>query len=907
MANYDASDEVANEAARDAQAQARRQAMYQAMARQAVRAGAAAASGGASEGAVQAGKAANSAKNAKDAKDATGHAKNGGADKGQGDTAKATDAENKNDKDDKSSSFNAGEREPTVGLAASNDGAAGAGALNAASNEVARDQAGQEANAKALKKGGKSLANAANPVKGLAAGDGSDGSDDGVAHLAKTGAKATSGKSGSDDKEGDGNDPNKQKKVDKVAGKESDASDDVKSLGKGLGKAGKAVSHAATSPAGMMMGGMMGINAAVRGIMALIKGIINGIKSFVSSIMAPAAAAWGAVTGFFSSAFGASAAVANVLAAVISIVMVGGPLGYIGILAQEENMRHTDGIVDDCVSSVVSAAKQAQAGGVSTTQEKNAEQVASVLRTYGLNDTQIAGVLGNFQTESGIDATTVEGIYDEKYTIGARKTVAQNDFGKYVKGELFPMYDRQGLHINKDFYTATDGVAYPGIGLGQWTGENARLLITKSSGGKWFDLGYQLAYMLANGSPATGGGFWEEYAKQSFGSPEDAASYFLIHFEGVRMAEAERRAHAKEWSEKMSAMTIDKSFGESIIAMSKDLGGKALESKVASAVSTCRTATKGANDTLYKAALSYAYDTWQEGNGNNGTELYQSLHKAIFPGDPYFMSCDRGVATAVRWSGSDDDYPAGDTTQQGQYLSTSPKWERVIDHYADSDYSKLKPGDIFITKTNGHTFMFTGVEATMEMHPKAVEGSDNVSASFGERSPGISVMGDYAKQDTRPYDVYRLVKSDNSDKYTNLGTIDGVIDSNGGGVTSGASNLKPAGGYNPYPYGQCTWWAYDRRKQLGKYAPDHYGNAGTWAASARAEGKSVDNNPKKGDIIVFNPGQEGAHGYYGHVGIVESVSDGGNTITISESNVKGEGVISSRTFQGKARQFQYIH
>ena len=904
MANYDASDEVANEAARDAQAQARRQAMYHAMARQAVRAGAAAASGGASEGAVQAGKAANSAKNAKDA---ANHAKNDGADKGQGDTAKATDAENKNDKDDKSSSFNAGDREPTVGLAASNDGAAGAGALNAAADEVSRDQAGQEANAKALKKGGKSLANAANPVKGLAAGDGSDGSDGGVAHLAKTGAKAASGKNGSDGKEGDGNDPNKQKKIDKVAGKESDASDDVKSLGKGLGKAGKAVGHAATSPAGMMVGGMMGINAAIRGIMALVKGIINGIKSFVSSIMAPAAAAWGAVTGFFSSAFGASATVANVLAAVISIVMVGGPLGYIGILAQEENMRHTDGIVDDCVSSVVSAAKQAQAGGVSTTQEKNAEQVASVLRTYGLNDTQIAGVLGNFQTESGIDASTVEGIYDEKYTIGTRKAAAQNDFGKYVKGELFPMYDRQGTHINKDFYTATDGVAYPGIGLGQWTGENARLLITKSSGGKWFDLGYQLAYMLANGSPATGGGFWEEYAKQSFSSPEDAASYFLIHFEGVRMAEADRRAHAKEWSEKMSAMTIDKSFGESIIAMSKDLGGKALESKVASAVSTCRTATKGANDTLYKAALSYAYDTWQEGNGNNGTELYQSLHKAIFPGDPYFMSCDRGVATAVRWSGSDDDYPAGDTTQQGQYLSTSPKWERVIDHYADSDYSKLKPGDIFVTKTNGHTFMFTGVEATMEMHPKAVEGSDNVSASFGERSPGISVMGDYAKQDTRPYDVYRLVKSDNSDKYTNLGTIDGVIDSNGGGVTSGASNLKPAGGYNPYPYGQCTWWAYDRRKQLGKYAPDHYGNAGTWAASARAEGKSVDNNPKKGDIIVFNPGQEGAHGYYGHVGIVESVSDGGNTITISESNVKGEGVISSRTFQGKARQFQYIH
>ena len=110
---------------------------------------------------------------------------------------------------------------------------------------------------------------------------------------------------------------------------------------------------------------------------------------------------------------------------------------------------------------------------------------------------------------------------------------------------------------------------------------------------------------------------------------------------------------------------------------------------------------------------------------------------------------------------------------------------------------------------------------------------------------------------------------------------------------------------NAYPWGQCTWWAYVRRHQLGLPVGSYFGNGQAWAASAARLGYTVNTTPMVGAIIVFQPGQAGADPAYGHVAIVEQTHEDGS-ITISESNAQGLGVISNRTL-ANPNQYTYIH
>lgn len=95
-----------------------------------------------------------------------------------------------------------------------------------------------------------------------------------------------------------------------------------------------------------------------------------------------------------------------------------------------------------------------------------------------------------------------------------------------------------------------------------------------------------------------------------------------------------------------------------------------------------------------------------------------------------------------------------------------------------------------------------------------------------------------------------------------------------GGFGSGNYLAMTAG--NKYAYGNCTWYAYERRVQLGLPVGSFWGNANTWASYAAAAGLNVSGNPTPGAIM-----QNG--GGYGHVSIVESVNPG-VSITISEMN-----------------------
>lgn len=112
---------------------------------------------------------------------------------------------------------------------------------------------------------------------------------------------------------------------------------------------------------------------------------------------------------------------------------------------------------------------------------------------------------------------------------------------------------------------------------------------------------------------------------------------------------------------------------------------------------------------------------------------------------------------------------------------------------------------------------------------------------------------------------------------------------------------------NQYPYGQCTWWAYKRRHELGLPTGSRFGDAHDWPAMARSLGYWVDSTPRQYDAVVFQAGQAGADPTYGHVAVVEQVH-GNGTVTISEANVNGQVGPFTRTLSADvAKTLEYIH
>ena len=85
---------------------------------------------------------------------------------------------------------------------------------------------------------------------------------------------------------------------------------------------------------------------------------------------------------------------------------------------------------------------------------------------------------------------------------------------------------------------------------------------------------------------------------------------------------------------------------------------------------------------------------------------------------------------------------------------------------------------------------------------------------------------------------------------------------------------------NRYAYGYCTWYAYERRAQMGRPVGSFWGNANTWAAAARAQGYTVNSTPAPGAVFQTAFGGGG----YGHVGIIDSVDYAAGTVTYRDMN-----------------------
>lgn len=100
---------------------------------------------------------------------------------------------------------------------------------------------------------------------------------------------------------------------------------------------------------------------------------------------------------------------------------------------------------------------------------------------------------------------------------------------------------------------------------------------------------------------------------------------------------------------------------------------------------------------------------------------------------------------------------------------------------------------------------------------------------------------------------------------------------------------------NTYMWGQCTWYAKQRRPDL----PNNLGNANTWYVQAAADGYAEGTTPYAGAVGTTTEGG------FGHVVYVESVNANG-TVNISEMNYAGGvGVVHTRTVP--ASDFTYIY
>ncbi|MBC7459241.1 LysM peptidoglycan-binding domain-containing protein [Candidatus Saccharibacteria bacterium] len=122
-------------------------------------------------------------------------------------------------------------------------------------------------------------------------------------------------------------------------------------------------------------------------------------------------------------------------------------------------------------------------------------------------------------------------------------------------------------------------------------------------------------------------------------------------------------------------------------------------------------------------------------------------------------------------------------------------------------------------------------------------------------------------------------------------------------TSTGFSGYRAGSVGNKYAFGNCTWYAYERRAAMGKPVGSFWGNGGSWHLSGGAAGFRVDRIPEVGAALVEigNPG---------HVAVVESVGADGSVV-VSEMNNRAYGgfnIVNNRTISaGQAANYTYVH
>ncbi len=183
---------------------------------------------------------------------------------------------------------------------------------------------------------------------------------------------------------------------------------------------------------------------------------------------------------------------------------------------------------------------------------------------------------------------------------------------------------------------------------------------------------------------------------------------------------------------------------------------------------------------------------------------------------------------------------------------------------------------------------------------------DQLARRFKTSSEQIIAYNDLELTNTPKKGQKLIIPNGEKVESSTVSLNNAISATNAGNASGGAATLinttmARASAGNRYAPGNCTWYAYERRQELGHPVGSFWGNANTWAVNARAAGYTVNSTPAPGAVLVSTAGA------YGHVAIVEKVNENGS-ITLSEMNYVGFNVVSSRTVPaGQVGMYQYIH
>lgn len=118
---------------------------------------------------------------------------------------------------------------------------------------------------------------------------------------------------------------------------------------------------------------------------------------------------------------------------------------------------------------------------------------------------------------------------------------------------------------------------------------------------------------------------------------------------------------------------------------------------------------------------------------------------------PEGASCDQFVATVMRYSGADENFPEYGPGEQKKWMDDHPEMYEKIDATMVDD---LQPGDIFVTVENGkHIYLYVG-----EVDGRPAQASASANERTGEYFNSVYFQDNYGHGGTtRYYEVYRRI------------------------------------------------------------------------------------------------------------------------------------------------------